>query len=148
MGWNPKGDLVYQAIADLVMLAHFGFLVVLTLGGFLAWRWPRLIFAHVALVIWGFLNAVVKVPCPLTDVEDWARRRSGEEGLPQGFIDRYLTGVIYPEEHLVAVQLGVAGLVAVSWVGYALLWRRRRARASALIQRGDWSVTADPGDGK
>lgn len=117
---------MYQAIADLFMLLHFAFLVVLTLGGFAAWRWPRLILVHVALAIWGILNAVVKVPCPLTDVEDWARRRAGEEGLPQGFIDKYLTGVVYPEEHLEAVQLGVAGVVVVSWVGFAVLWRKRR----------------------
>jgi len=117
---------MYQALADLFMLLHFAFLVVLSLGGFAAWRWPRLILAHVALAIWGILNAVFKVPCPLTDVEDWARRRAGEEGLPQGFIDKYLTGVVYPEENLVAVQLGVAGVIVVSWVGFAVLWRRRR----------------------
>ncbi|MBA3369466.1 MAG: DUF2784 domain-containing protein, partial [Geodermatophilaceae bacterium] len=86
------------------MLLHFAFLVVLTLGGFAAWRWPRLILVHVGLAVWGVLNAVVKVPCPLTDIENWARRRAGEEGLPQGFIDKYLTGVVYPEEHLGIVQ--------------------------------------------
>ena len=125
---------MYQAIGDLVMLLHFAFLVVLTLGGFAAWRWPRLILVHVGLAVWGVLNAVVKVPCPLTDIENWARRRAGEEGLPQGFIDRYLTGVVYPEEHLGAVQLGVACLVAVSWVGYALLWRARRRSVAAGVR--------------
>lgn len=129
---------MYQAIGDLVMVLHFAFLVVLTLGGFAAWRWPRLIVAHVGLAIWGVLNAVVKVPCPLTDVEDWARRRAGEEGLPQGFIDRYLTGVIYPEEHLAAVQLAVASLVLISWVGFGVLWRIRRRR------RGDVRDPAVP----
>lgn len=121
---------MYQAIADLVMLLHFAFLVVLTLGGFAAWRWPRLIWIHVGLATWGVLNAVVKVPCPLTDVEDWARRRAGEEGLPRGFIDNYLTGVVYPEEHLAAVQVGVACLVAISWIGFAVRVRRRRRSAA------------------
>ena len=79
---------MHAAIADLVMLAHFAFLVVLVLGGFAAWRWPRFIAVHVGLAVWGVLNAVVKVPCPLTDVEDWARRQAGEQGLPRGFIDR------------------------------------------------------------
>jgi len=120
---------MYQAIADLAMLFHFAFLVVLTLGGFAAWRWPRLILVHVGLAIWGILNAVVKVLCPLTNVEDWARRRAGEQGLPRGFIDAYLTGVVYPEEHLMTVQLGVAGLILVSWVGFAVLWSKRRSGA-------------------
>ena len=136
---------MYPAIADLFMLLHFAFLVMLTLGGFAAWRWPRFIWVHVGLAIWGILNAVVKVPCPLTDVEDWARRRAGEQGLPQGFIDRYLTGVVYPEEHLVAVQLAVAGVIVVSWVGFAVLWNKRRRSQQALAQcdRGSSRHTQD-----
>ncbi len=123
---------MYQALADLLMLAHFTFLVFLSFGGFLAWRWPRFIVVHVCLAVWGVLNAVVKVPCPLTEMEDWARRRAGEEGLPRGFIDHYLTGVVYPEEHVVTFQLCLAGLIAVSWVGYAFRWRRRRQAAAKL----------------
>ncbi len=117
---------MYAAIAELAMLAHFAFLVVLVLGGFAAWRWPRLIVVHVGLAIWGVLNAVAKVPCPLTNVEDWARRAAGEQALPGGFIDRYLTGVVYPEENLAAIQLGVAGVIVVSWIGFVMRWRRRR----------------------
>jgi len=117
---------MYAAIADLAMLAHFAFLVVLVLGGFAAWRWPRLIVVHVGLAIWGVLNAVVKVPCPLTAVEDWARRQGGEQGLPDGFIDRYLTGVVYPEGNLAAIQLGVACVILASWIGLIVRLRRRR----------------------
>jgi len=116
---------MYAAIADLAMLAHFAFLVVLVLGGFTAWRWPRLIIVHIGLATWGVLNAVVKVPCPLTNLEDWARRQAGEQGLPGGFIDRYLTGVVYPEENLAAIQLGVAGVIVLSWIGFVVRWRRR-----------------------
>ena len=126
---------MYQALADLLMLAHFTFLLTLTFGGFLAWRWPRFIVVHVALAIWGVLNAVVKVPCPLTSMEDLARRRAGEEGLPRGFVDQYLTGVIYPEEHVVTFQLCVAALIAVSWVGLAFRRRARRAATNRPVQR-------------
>jgi uncharacterized protein DUF2784 len=115
----------YQLLAEVVMLLHFGFLVYVALGGFLAWRWPWLIVPHVAATVWGALNATVGVPCPLTAWEDAARRRAGELGLPRGFIDTYLTGVVYPEEHLFTAQLLVATLVAVSWAGF--LVRRRRA---------------------
>jgi len=121
---------VYQTIADLVMLLHFAFLVVLTLGGFVAWRWPRFIWVHVGLAIWGVLNAVFNVPCPLTGIEDWASRRAGEQGLPSGFIDNYLTGVVYPEEQLAAVQAGVACLVAISWIGFGIRVHRRRSAAA------------------
>jgi hypothetical protein len=117
--------MAYQLLAELVMLLHFGFLVYVALGGFLAWRWPWLIVPHVAATVWGALNATVGVPCPLTAWEDAARRRAGELGLPRGFIDTYLTGVVYPEEHLLTAQLLVTTLVAVSWAGF--LVRRPRA---------------------
>jgi hypothetical protein len=117
----------YQLLAELVMLLHFGFLAYVALGGFLAWRWPAAIVPHAAATVWGALNATVGIPCPLTAWEDTARRRAGEQGLPRGFIDTYLTGVVYPEEHLLTAQLLVAALVAVSWTGFLLRLRRRAA---------------------
>lgn len=109
--------MAYQLLADLVMLVHFGFLVYLALGGFLAWRRRWLIVPHVAAASWGFLSAALGLECPLTAVENLARRRAGEQGLPRGFIDTYLTGVVYPADQLLLAQGLVATLVLVSWVG-------------------------------
>jgi hypothetical protein len=118
----------YQLLAELVMLLHFGFLVYVALGGFLAWRRPWLIVPHAGAAAWGAITATVGIPCPLTAWEDAARRRAGEAGLERGFIDTYLTGVVYPQEHLLTAQLLVGALVLVSWVGFA---RRRRSPAAA-----------------
>jgi hypothetical protein len=115
----------YQLLAELVMLLHFGFLAYVALGGFLAWRWPWLAVPHAVAAVWGALNATVGIPCPLTAWEEAARRRAGEEGLPRGFIDTYLTGVVYPEEHLITMQLLLAALVLTSWTGFVLQLRRR-----------------------
>jgi hypothetical protein len=82
---------------------------------------------HAAAVTWGLVSVLVGVECPLTAWEDRFRRLAGEQGLARGFIDTYLTGVIYPREHLLTIQLAIAGLVAVSWIGVAL--RRRRGVA-------------------
>jgi hypothetical protein len=122
--------MVYRVVADVVMAVHFGFLVYLALGGFLAWRRPRLLIPHAAAVAWGALSVSTGVDCPLTGWEDWARRRAGEEGLSRGFIDTYLTGVVYPEENLVLAQLLVAVLVTVSWAGAAVIAHRARRGAS------------------
>lgn len=115
----------YQLLANLVMLVHFAFLVYVALGGFLAWWNPRLLAPHVVAASWGAVSATIGIPCPLTGWEDAARRAAGEQGLARGFIDTYLTGVVYPAEHLRTVQLGVAVLVLVSWVGLAVRQRRR-----------------------
>jgi hypothetical protein len=115
----------YRLLAELAMLLHFGFLAYVALGGFLAWRWTWAVVPHVGAAGWGALSATVGVPCPLTAWENAARLRAGEQGLPRGFVDTYLTGVVYPQEHLLTAQLLVAALVAFSWAGF--LVRRRRA---------------------
>ncbi len=48
------------------------------------------------------------------------------------YLDHYLTGVIYPAEHLLTAQLAVAAAVLVSWVGLAFLHWRARARSRAF----------------
>jgi len=120
--------VVYDWLVNVVLALHFGFLAYLVLGGFLAWRWPKAIFPHAAAALWGILIVLAWVDCPLTWAEDWARQRSGDPPLTAGFIDRYVTGVIYPPEYLVQARAGVAAMVLVSWVGVAILWRRRQAR--------------------
>ncbi|WP_150245771.1 DUF2784 domain-containing protein [Nocardiopsis quinghaiensis] len=119
--------MIYRLIADTAMVVHLVFLVYVALGGFPAWRWPRLIWPHIVCALYGLGITVIGWPCPLTHVEDWARRRAGQAGLPEGgFIDHYLTGIVYPAEHLLTVQLAVAAVVLVSWAGHIHLARRRR----------------------
>jgi len=62
--------------------------------------------------------------CPLTAWEDDLRRLAGEQGLPRGFIDTYLTGVVYSEAYLRPAQFLVAALIATSWAGLAARHRR------------------------
>ena len=59
-------------------------------------------------------------------MEDGLRRLGGEQGLPRGFIDTYLTGVVYPQQDLIAAQLLVALPAAASWVGLAVRVHRER----------------------
>ena len=117
----------YALLADLTMLVHFTFLAFVVFGGFVAMKWPCVIWAHVLLAAWGFSTIVFSIRCPLTDVEDWARARAGEAKLTgTGFIDHYLEGVLYPEEYTGLLQAAAALVVAGSWVG--LLMRRRSQR--------------------
>jgi hypothetical protein len=118
--------VAYRLLADAVMLAHFGFLVFLALGGFLAWRHRWVFGLHAAAVAWAVLS-MSGTACPLTAWEDGLRRLGGEQGLPRGFVDTYLTDVVYPQENLLAAQLLVAGLAAASWVGFAVRHHHGRA---------------------
>ncbi|WP_216695138.1 DUF2784 domain-containing protein [Dietzia psychralcaliphila] len=118
----------YRLIADAAMVLHAAFLVYLVVGGFLAWRWRWAFWPHLSTAAYGLGIATVGWDCPLTHVENWGRASAGQEMLPSsGFIDHYLTGVIYPAEHLFTAQLAVAATVLVSWTGLAFLHRRSRA---------------------
>ncbi|RKS09774.1 uncharacterized protein DUF2784 [Nocardiopsis sp. Huas11] len=120
--------MAYRAIGEAAMLLHFAFLVYVTLGGFLAWRWPRALWPHAALALYALGITLIGWQCPLTHLETWGRERAGQAGLPHsGFIDHYLTGVVYPAEHLRTLQLAVAATVLTSWAA-AALHHRRRAR--------------------
>lgn len=124
--------MVARALAELVMVLHFGVLVFLVVGGFLAWRWPRLVWFHVAMAVWGALIVTFPLDCPLTWLENALRTAAGQEPLPTGFIDTYIDGVLYPESAARTVQLVVALCVVVSWVGYYV--KRRTCHTCNSVQ--------------
>ncbi|MFV2197887.1 DUF2784 domain-containing protein [Nocardiopsis sp. LOL_012] len=120
--------MAYHVLAQSAMLLHFAFLAYVALGGFLAWKWPHTFWPHLCVALYALAITLIGWPCPLTHVENWGRLRSGREPLaPAGFIDHYLTGVLYPDEHLITVKAATALLVALSWIGLAAITLHRRA---------------------
>ncbi|ROO58847.1 uncharacterized protein DUF2784 [Micromonospora sp. Llam0] len=120
----------YELLTVVILTAHFGFLAYLAVGGFLAWRWPRTIWLHLTAAGWGVLVVAANLSCPLTVAEHWSRRRAGQAGFDEGFVERYLTGVIYPDQYAWAARLVLAVVVAVSWAGVLRAVRRRRRRTA------------------
>ena len=106
-------DVFFEAVAYVAVGLHFAFLALGLLGGFAAWRWPRLIWFQVAAATWLALVVVASLPCPLTWVEDQARARAGLPPHHGGFLDTWVAGVFYPRGHERAAQL-VAVLVVLS----------------------------------
>ncbi|MEU7632534.1 DUF2784 domain-containing protein [Nocardia sp. NPDC049220] len=116
--------MLYRLLADATAVTHFAFVAYVVVGGFVAWRLARTIWLHLIAACWGLGSVALGFECPLTDLENWARVRAGEARLPSsGFIDHYITGVLYPEDALGLVRALVAVLVVASWTGYA--WTRR-----------------------
>jgi hypothetical protein len=116
-------------LLDAILSVHFGYLAYLVGGGFLAWRWPKAYWPHLVASVWAVLIVTNVVNCPLTTAENWTRARLGEQVPTAGFIDRYVTGVLYPARYLIEARLVVALVVAISWAGAFWLWRIRRRRA-------------------
>jgi hypothetical protein len=117
---------VYGWLADAVLLIHLAFILFVTLGGLLVLRWPRLAWVHVPAFVWGALIEFTGGVCPLTPLEVSLRQRAGEAGYAGGFIEHYVTSLIYlPMTRLTQIALGVI-VLALNAVFYTLMIRRRR----------------------
>ena len=116
--------------ADGVVVLHVGFVVFVMLGGFLVFRWRRLIWLHVPAAIWGAAVELGGWTCPLTPIENYLRQRSGLTAYDGDFIERYLLPLLYPA-HLTRELQAVLGSVVVA-VNAFLYWRVFRARLESL----------------
>jgi len=121
--------MVRDLLADGVVLLHFAFVVFIAVGGFIAWRWPRLVYLHLGAVAWGIGIVFLGFSCPLT----WLERALRDEAADTpGFIDRYVEGVLYPEELTPFLRGLMALAVVVSYAGLAAMHfglLRRRVRS-------------------
>ncbi|WP_050947648.1 DUF2784 domain-containing protein [Mycobacterium xenopi] len=124
--------LLYRAVVVVAAAAHFAYLIYVPSGGFLALRWPRTIWLHVATVVWGVAVVRWAAPCPLTWLENMAREKGQMRPLDQGgFIDHYVEGVLYPADATRALQLLAFVAAGVSWLVFA-----RAADTRRLPRRG------------
>ncbi len=120
--------MLYRILADLVLLLHLGFVAFVVLGGLLVWRWPRWAWLHVPAAVWGVVVEYSGSICPLTPLEVAWRERGGEAGYPGGFLDHYVTAVLYPAglTREVQIALGTLALVLNAAIYSALVLRRRK----------------------
>jgi Protein of Unknown function (DUF2784) len=128
-----------RGLVGVVAAAHFAFVAYVVGGGFLAWRWPRSLVAHLAAVGWAVAGLSRPVPCPLTALENDLRRRAGQPALLTGFMDHYVDGVFYPRGAASAVRAAAMTAVGASWAGLAVrqVGRRRARRPAAVVSRDE-----------
>ncbi|WP_158605549.1 DUF2784 domain-containing protein [Amycolatopsis panacis] len=117
--------LFAQLLAWTLLVLHFAILGFLSFGGFVAWRWPRALYAHIPLVLWGVASSVWPLACPVTTAENWAREAGGLIPYDRGFVETYLEGVLYDPHHVNRFRAVMALLVLIGWAGAAWCARRR-----------------------
>jgi Protein of Unknown function (DUF2784) len=110
----------YRIGADLVVVVHLLFLGFVVGGAFLTWRWPRLIWVHIPVVVYSAIVVIATATCPLTVLEKYLRHLGGEPGYTSGFIVHYLVPVIFPTGVTPEIRDGLGGalLLLVAIVGY------------------------------
>lgn len=131
------------SLADLVVLAHFIFVIFVVFGGLLVLRWPRVAYVHLPVAAYGALIELVGWICPLTPLEKRLREQAGLEGYEGGFVEHYILPVLYPSGLNRGVQLVLGALVIginVVIYGYVIRRRKRSVIARGRSPRGDPDV--------
>ena len=130
-----------QALADLVLLLHAGFiafvvlgLLLILLGGALRWRWVRnrwFRLAHLAAIGLVVIQSWLGIVCPLTTLESELRHRAGQPGYEMGFIADRVQRLIFFEADwwVFAAAYTVFGLLVLASFGWVRpRWRPSRPR--------------------
>lgn len=117
--------MFYRIAADLVVLAHFAFVIFVALGGFLVIRWKRLAWIHLPIAVYGAVIEFVGFICPLTPLENRLRQRGGESGYSGGFVEEYVMSFLYPEglTREVTITLGVL-VIVLNVIAYTIVMYR------------------------
>ena len=122
---------MYGFLADMVMLLHFGFILLAVFGGLLALCWRRFALIHLPVLLWAlYIEFKPGTLCPLTPLEQTLRHRAGETSYTAGFIDHYLAPIIYPTNLTTRDQyfMGVALLLFTGIIYWRVSKRWRSAR--------------------
>jgi len=120
--------MVYRFLGDAMMVLHGAFLLFFVIGGFLAWKWPKLIWVHLGIVVWNLTIVILDFDCPFTGAEKYFRREGGEAVYEGGYINHYLDGTIWPEGQTPTAEKVGFALVIIAYIGYFVARRRRRQR--------------------
>jgi len=119
--------MIYRLLADLVLILHAAFAAFVVFGALFVLKWRRVVWLHALALAWGVFVELAGVVCPLTPLEVHLRRLGGEAGYEGGFIDHYVSALLYPAglTRNIQIALGLAA-VLVNALLYAWLFARRR----------------------
>jgi hypothetical protein len=120
--------------ADGVLVLHLGFILFVMLGGLLVLRWPRVAWLHVPAVLWGIYVELSGRICPLTPLENSLREAAGQAGYSGGFIEHYVTALIYPDGLSRGIQVVLAAIVVLvnGFVYWRLAFLHRRSAHGSI----------------
>ena len=118
--------MINSALADLVLVTHLAFALFTVLGGLLVFRWRFLLPVHLAAVCWAVILQWANWTCPLTPLENYLREMGGEAPYREGFVEHYVSLVLYPENLTIELRylIGIL-LIMVNLIIYGyLVWRK------------------------
>jgi hypothetical protein len=119
--------------ANVVLLAHFAFVLLAVFGGLGLLINPRWAWVHVPIVVWSSVVNLASWTCPLTPLENRLRVAAAGTGYEGGFVQHYIGPLVYPRGMPRHLEL-VAGFSIVLWnvllYGCILWWQSRSTSAA------------------
>jgi hypothetical protein len=127
-----NNHMTYHILADSVLILHLAFAVFALVGALAVLKWRGLIWLHVPAALWAGMVMIGGWLCPLTPLEHWLRVKAGMAVEKLGFIEQYVTPLLYPtpltRRHqmvLGTLVLAVNGLI-YGWMAWRFIRTRRR----------------------
>jgi Protein of Unknown function (DUF2784) len=121
-----------HVLATLVVAAHVAFVVFVVIGGLFVFRWRKLLYLHLAAVVWAVYVEWAGAICPLTPLENRLRAEAGLVAYAGDCVAKYVFPILYPEGLTRGAQLAIgAAVLAVNGGVYAVLLRQRRSNTFA-----------------
>ena len=125
--------MVYNYLADLVVLLHFSFVLFVLLGGILVLWKSWVAWIHIPAFLWGAGIEFLGWICPLTHLESILRARGGDTGYASGFIEHYILPILYPSALTRNMQIGFGLIVlGINIPVYWKFWQKSRKPAKGL----------------
>ena len=117
--------MIHRLLARFIIALHAGYVAFVIFGSVLVLRWPRLLWVHLAAVVWGFATLAFDLGCPLTPWEKIQWRLGGVEPYPEGFLQHHFLRNRVTAQHsrVSHILLGVFALV-LNIVIYSVLLAR------------------------
>ena len=138
----------YQLLADAVLVSHALFaacvvtgLLLTIIGGRCGWVWvrnPWFRIAHLAGIGVVAAQAWAGLICPLTTLEMWLRRQTGDAYYEGSFIQHWLQRLLYVDAPLWAFAVAYTlfgALVVAAWVWYPPRFGSARAGGRSIFDR-------------
>jgi len=124
--------LAAHVLATIVVATHVAFVAFVVIGGLLVLRWRKLLYLHIAAVIWAVYVEWSGAICPLTPLENSLRAAAGLEAYAGDFVAEYVFPVLYPDGLTRSAQLAIGtAVLAVNGCVYAVLLRQRGSNTFA-----------------
>ena len=117
--------MIYRLLADFTFIAHFCFVLFVVFGGAAVFFRRSLLFFHLPALFWGIFVEFFQLSCPLTTLENYLRHSGGEAGYSGGFVEHYISAILYPSITAQSQIFLGSALILFNLLIYSFVLRRR-----------------------